>query len=65
MQIMAGLLRGRTGVLVRPGRLLWYHAWLLQLDRPIPGPGGKRTRIANHLLIPVSDTDGTGDRELI
>ena len=55
VQIMAGLLFGRTGTLIRPARLLWYRAWQLQLDQPIPGPMGKRTRIAEHLLIPVAD----------
>lgn len=52
-QITGGLLMGRTGILIRPARLLWYHAWLLQLDEPIPGPLGRRTRIADHLLVPV------------
>jgi hypothetical protein len=41
VQIMAGLLFGRTGILIRPARLLWYRAWLLRLDQPIPGPMGR------------------------
>ena len=51
--IMAWSLRGRTGTLLRRTRLPWNgrRGWVVDLD--IPGPLGKRQRIAESLLLPA------------
>lgn len=48
--IVARPLRGITAELIRPVRLLWRRAWLVQLDRPLGGM--RRTRVAEELLLP-------------
>lgn len=44
--VIAGVLRNHTGTLVRPARLLWKKAWLVDLDTRHLG----RTRITERLL---------------
>jgi hypothetical protein len=52
VQVQLGLLRGRTGTIVRPSRLLWKQGWLIELD------GGtwalRRTSVTERALRHVS-----------
>jgi hypothetical protein len=49
--LTAGVLRGRTGTLLRPARLFIDAGWMVQLDgRPL---GLRRLRVATWALAPV------------
>jgi hypothetical protein len=53
VRITAGVLRGRTGTLVRPARVVVDAGWMVQLDgRPL---GLRRLRVATWALAPADE----------
>ena len=47
------LFQGLSGTLIRPSRLLWKRAWLVQMDGS--GRGIRRTRVTERALVPLGE----------
>ena len=57
MIVLASPFYGVTGTLIRPARLLWKRAWLVELDTAPRRLTVRKTRIVESALAPVEAAD--------